>query len=87
MPSRSTLTATWIVTAALILGGTLILLGAAAGRFHEGRLYGLEENGTLLATACGLTLYLVAGLLIGPVVSAWQRRRRFKWVLEAEGSI
>lgn len=84
MPSRSTLTATWIVSVALLLGGTLLLLGAITGRFYEGRLYGLQEKGTALAVIGGLLLYLVAGLLLGPIVSAWHRRREFRWVLEAE---
>ena len=84
MPSRPTVTAIWIVSAALVLGGSVLLLGAATGQFYEARLYGLYEKGTMLAVAGGLALYLVAGLLTGPVVSAWLRRRRFRWVLEAE---
>ncbi|MEM7627412.1 MAG: hypothetical protein AAF333_17590 [Planctomycetota bacterium] len=84
MPSRSTVNAAWIVSLALILGGTVLLAGAATGRFYEGRLYGLQEKGTLYAALGGLVLYLVAGLLLGPIISAWHRRRQFRWVLEAE---
>ena len=86
MPSRRSLYATYLTAAVLFVLGTLLLIGALTGRFYEPQLHGLQEKADYLAAALGGSMLLAALVLVGPIAMAWHRRRRFRWVLMAEGA-
>jgi hypothetical protein len=86
MPRRSRFAFDAIATLLLTLAGVSLLAAALAGRLHEADLYGLGGTGTQLGLLGAAAMLLLATVIALPHVRAWQRRRRFRWVLRAEGA-
>lgn len=85
MPSRTQRTTKITAAIALFIIGAIGFFAGSTQLIAQLDSLGIHEHGHILAHLAGIGAWAIAVVISIQPVAARLRRRRFRWVLEAEG--